>query len=148
MFHCENLMNDHRKIRIGSDADPYKRKFRAIDAYNIHKSNLKFIEDIIQNNLSKTCVVITHHAPTHLSVSPAYQNNMANPAYHSNLSEFIFKNSPKLWIHGHMHDSCEYNVGDTKVICNPKGYAISLLADGTEVSQNVNFVKNFVISDY
>ena len=26
-----------------------------------------------------------------------------------------------LWVHGHMHDSFDYQVGDTRVICNPSG---------------------------
>jgi hypothetical protein len=29
---------------------------------------------------------------------------------------------PKLWIHGHTHDSFDYMVGETRVICHPKGY--------------------------
>jgi len=28
----------------------------------------------------------------------------------------------KLWIHGHTHDSFDYNIGDTRVVCNPVGY--------------------------
>jgi hypothetical protein len=27
-----------------------------------------------------------------------------------------------LWIHGHTHDSFDYAVAGTRVICNPKGY--------------------------
>jgi hypothetical protein len=28
-----------------------------------------------------------------------------------------------LWIHGHTHDSFDYTVGGTRVLCNPRGYA-------------------------
>jgi Icc-related predicted phosphoesterase len=28
-----------------------------------------------------------------------------------------------LWVHGHIHDSMDYNVKGTRVICNPRGYA-------------------------
>jgi len=28
----------------------------------------------------------------------------------------------KLWIHGHTHESFDYMVGDTRIVCNPRGY--------------------------
>ena len=28
-----------------------------------------------------------------------------------------------LWIHGHTHDSFDYSVKGTRVLCNPRGYA-------------------------
>ena len=27
-----------------------------------------------------------------------------------------------LWIHGHMHDSFDYEINGTRVVCNPRGY--------------------------
>ena len=27
-----------------------------------------------------------------------------------------------LWTHGHMHDPLDYMIGDTRVVCNPRGY--------------------------
>ena len=29
---------------------------------------------------------------------------------------------PRLWIHGHIHESLEYRIDDTIVACNPRGY--------------------------
>jgi hypothetical protein len=29
--------------------------------------------------------------------------------------------APALWIHGHTHDSFDYLVGPTRIVCNPKG---------------------------
>jgi len=31
-------------------------------------------------------------------------------------------NRVALWIHGHTHDSFDYLVRDTRVVCNPRGY--------------------------
>jgi hypothetical protein len=28
----------------------------------------------------------------------------------------------KLWTHGHTHHEFEYVIGETKVVCNPRGY--------------------------
>jgi Icc-related predicted phosphoesterase len=41
----------------------------------------------------------------------------------SDLSNKIEVNGPDLWLHGHMHTSCEYTIGDTIIMNNPFGYA-------------------------
>ena len=28
----------------------------------------------------------------------------------------------KLWCHGHIHQSKDYMIGNTRIICNPRGY--------------------------
>jgi len=28
----------------------------------------------------------------------------------------------KLWVHGHTHDPYDYVIGETRVVCNPRGY--------------------------
>ncbi len=38
------------------------------------------------------------------------------------VSQIIEEQQPALWVHGHTHDSCDYHVGATRVVCNPKGY--------------------------
>jgi hypothetical protein len=27
-----------------------------------------------------------------------------------------------LWVHGHVHNSARYRIGDCRVVCNPRGY--------------------------
>ena len=67
-------------------------------------------------------VVITHHAPTPRSIRPWYQGNPLNPAFASDLEAVIGRHAPPLWIHGHMHDSIDELLGDTRVLANPGGY--------------------------
>ena len=33
-----------------------------------------------------------------------------------------FFDVPSLWIHGHIHESFDYDVGNCRVLCNPRGY--------------------------
>ena len=66
-------------------------------------------------------VVITHHLPHPGSVHPRYEGDGTNPAFVSDLSE-LFDDSIRLWLHGHTHESCDYRVGATRVVCNPRGY--------------------------
>ena len=30
---------------------------------------------------------------------------------------------PDVWVHGHVHHSVGYVLGETQVLCNPRGYA-------------------------
>jgi hypothetical protein len=46
-----------------------------------------------------------------------------NGGYCSNLEEFILDHPQiRLWTHGHMHDPSDYMIGETRVVCNPRGY--------------------------
>jgi hypothetical protein len=46
-----------------------------------------------------------------------------NGAYHSDLSEIMLDNTHiKLWTHGHTHHCFDYVIGETRVVCNPRGY--------------------------
>jgi Icc-related predicted phosphoesterase len=65
-------------------------------------------------------VVVTHHLPSARSVSDKYEGSTINPCFASNLDEHFGKMD--LWIHGHTHDSFDYAINGTRVICNPRGY--------------------------
>ena len=53
-----------------------------------------------------------------------YVNNELNPAYASDLEDFIKGHSQiKLWTHGHIHSSSDYKIDECRVLCNPYGYA-------------------------
>jgi hypothetical protein len=46
-----------------------------------------------------------------------------NGGYSSELSEFILDHPQiKLWTHGHTHEPFDYMIGDTRIVCNPRGY--------------------------
>jgi len=49
-----------------------------------------------------------------------------NPAFASDLENLILEFQPELWIHGHIHTACDYTIGKTRVICNPRGYPSEL----------------------
>ena len=67
-------------------------------------------------------VVVTHHGPSFKSASPRFANSPLNCAFYSNMDEFIETCGSPLWIHGHTHDSHDYYIGDTRIVCNPMGY--------------------------
>jgi predicted phosphodiesterase len=79
----------------------------------------------LQYHVSEGCVVVTHHLPTYASVSQEMQGDCLNRFYVCPMDKLIGSRSPKYWIHGHTHVSLNRVVGDTQLICNPKGYVRS-----------------------
>ena len=47
---------------------------------------------------------------------------MVSAAYASHLDDFVAESGALLWIHGHLHTQKDYKIGNTRVICNPRGY--------------------------
>lgn len=46
-----------------------------------------------------------------------------NGAYASSL-DFFIDDHPQivLWVHGHTHETFDYEIGNTRIFCNPRGY--------------------------
>ena len=83
-----------------------------------------FIKVMTAEKVDQKFVVCTHHTPSFQSCAEYYMNDtIMNGAYHSSLEEFILDRPQiKLWTHGHTHDDFDYMVGETRVVCNPRGY--------------------------
>ncbi len=68
-------------------------------------------------------VVITHHAPSLGSIHPRFADSMLNACFVSPAEHLLDARRVALWIHGHTHDSFDYRLNGTRVVCNPRGYA-------------------------
>lgn len=73
---------------------------------------------------SEADIVVSHHGPTSMSIHPKYAGNFMNCCFTNNYENDILnlQSQPKLWIHGHTHERLDYMVGNTRVICHPRGY--------------------------
>ena len=116
-----DMMNDFRVIR---NDDLGYTKLRPAHIMSRHRKTLEYIKQIVDNNGDRKCVVVGHHAPSYQSIGEQYKNDtLMNGGYASDLSEFILDRPQiKLWTHGHMHQTFDYMIGDTRVVCNPRGY--------------------------
>jgi predicted phosphodiesterase len=117
----QDLMNDFRMIR---NDDKGYTKLRPAHTVARHVRTIDYFKHVLRENKDKKTVVVGHHAPSHLSIHDTYKNDtLMNGAYFSDLSEFILDNTQiALWTHGHMHMPFDYKIGDTRVVCNPRGY--------------------------
>ncbi|MET4212447.1 metallophosphoesterase [Bradyrhizobium sp. LA2.1] len=117
---CGSDMNDHR--RIGYQKSPWRR-FRPQEADLLHHRSRSFLEEALNSpSDGAPTVVVTHHAVHLNSVDPAYRDDWLTAAYVSDLSQLIATTQPNLWVHGHVHKSFDYHVGQTRIVCNPHGY--------------------------
>jgi predicted phosphodiesterase len=67
-------------------------------------------------------IVITHHLPTPHSTPPQFKGSPTDHFFMCNMTGAIMDRKPKLWCHGHTHESCDYTVDKTRVVCHPRGY--------------------------
>jgi predicted phosphodiesterase len=130
-------INDHRLISFkGGRFTPY-------DAMKQHFRELHWLEDqIALRPFAGPTVVVTHHGVSKNSVHPRWGETPLNAAFASNLDAFVAASGAALWIHGHTHDSFDYMLGGTRVICNPKGYGPSSLGG---IPENVAFDPRLVV---
>jgi Icc-related predicted phosphoesterase len=121
LYTVANSMNDYRVIR--HDELGYTR-LRPAHTLSRHRKSLEFIVEAIKNHPTDRVVVVTHMAPSVLSINERYKNDrVMNGAYYSDLSEFILDHPRiELWTHGHVHTPVDYMIGSTRVVCNPRGY--------------------------
>lgn len=99
-------------------------RFSVVAWMDMHKQAVDFIRKTAYDNQDKKVVVVTHHGPTTKSIGQGFSPlRLDNWAYVSDLSDIILDNpNIKYWVHGHTHTRHDYMVGDTRVLCNPRGY--------------------------
>ena len=83
----------------------------------------KRAQDFLNQEVRPTDVVITHHLPSQHCVHPRYRGSPLNAFFVCPMDPLIERAQPKLWIHGHSHESLDMHLGKTRVIRNPFGYA-------------------------
>jgi len=120
MHVAQTNMSDFHKIR--NDHLGYVA-LRALHVIERHRESVKYINQCLLNATDKV-VIVGHHAPSFQSIDPRYRAlREMNGAYASDLSDLMLDNPKiKLWIHGHTHSPHDYMIGDTRVLCNPRGY--------------------------
>lgn len=122
MWSLPNRMNDFSIIK--NDRRGFFR-LTPDDIVARHKQTLEYFDTVISNATSnQKVVVVGHHAPSSKSIHPKYRDDFEmNGGYCSNLEQFILDHTNiALWTHGHVHNTHDYMIGNTRVVCNPRGY--------------------------
>ena len=131
MAYAFHAMYDYRAIKRSPLEDLLPRHTR-----EMHEDQTHWLKRQLGAPFAGSTVIVTHHLPHLKSVHPIYEGERSNPAFASDLSA-LFCDRVKLWVHGHTHESMDYELGGTRVLCNPRGYLPQL--------PNLNFTPELLV---
>jgi predicted phosphodiesterase len=130
------FMRDFSRIRIVDGSQDLFTPDHAVGLFQRHAAWLA--RELAKPHDGPT-VVITHHAPSRGSIHPRFEDSLINACFVSDAQYLLDGGRAQLWIHGHTHDSFDYVLNGTRVVCNPRGYA----KDG--VNENAAFDPDFMV---
>jgi len=129
-----SFMRDFSRIRLREGDDAL---LRAADCAAMFRRHAQWLRERIARPHAGPTVVISHHAPSLRSIHPRFAGSPVNLCFVSDAEHLLA--GVDLWIHGHTHDSFDYQVGATRVLCNPRGY----VREG--VAENARFDAGLVV---
>jgi predicted phosphodiesterase len=130
------FMRDFSRIHADHDEE---RLFTPPDAAALFQRHAAWLARHLAQPYAGTTVVITHHAPSTQSIHPRYEGSPINACFVSDAAHLAGDDRVQLWIHGHTHDSFDYRLNGTRVVCNPRGYSRN------GVNENPAFDPNFIV---
>lgn len=117
MQEATRFMRDFTTIRAGDAL------FTPADSAALFRRDAAWLERKLSQPYDGPTVVITHHAPSRNSIHPRFAGSLLNACFVSDADRLLDASRVRLWVHGHTHDSFDYVVNGTQVLCNPRGYA-------------------------
>jgi len=118
MHEAEAQMNDYRLIHV----TPEYRRLRPADTRLMNVKSVDWLKQATAGHRDKPLVIVSHHAPSMRSVQKRYKEDIVSAAFASPLDDLVASSHAKFWVHGHVHHAVRYTLGETQVICNPRGY--------------------------
>ncbi|CDZ55864.1 metallophosphoesterase [Neorhizobium galegae] len=112
-------LNDYRQIKLSKA--PFKR-FTPQESMYLHHRAAVDIDNAFRSQPDFPTVIISHHAPSLMSVPRKFLKDGLTPSFASRFEYRILEYEPLLWVHGHIHSPSDYLIGKTRVLCNPLGY--------------------------
>lgn len=135
MRDSKEYMADYKAIRVANDG------YRTLHPRDTARLNFLH-RDWMENRLSEAflgkTVIISHMAPSMKSVPLKYSTDITSAAFASDMESLVVR--ADLWIHGHTHTSMDYQIEQTRVVCNPCGY---VLRGGA--NENPSFNQHFIV---
>ncbi|MEO8485504.1 MAG: metallophosphoesterase [Betaproteobacteria bacterium] len=117
---AQRSVRDFSRIRVDDAGDALFTPAHAAARFAVHAA---WLEARLARGHAGPTVVVTHHAPSRRSIHPRFAGSPLNAAFVSDAERLAGGGRACLWIHGHLHDSFDYDLRGTRVLCNPRGYA-------------------------
>ena len=117
---CKRMINDFRQIK----------NFQTRDAYDLYYKHLDYIKQSYEQRGDKPVVIVTHFLPARECIAPRWQGTeLLNDYFANDLGSWIADMKNTTWLFGHTHDAMDFELGSTRLVCNPHGY-YNALNDG------------------
>lgn len=84
-------------------------------------------------------ICISHFLPSEVCVHPMFKNDPLNDYFRANNDDRV--KQVDLWLFGHTHCSVDTMLGNTRIVCNPRGYSKQFNLH----PENPNFNRNLII---
>lgn len=133
----DSYHNDFREIRFGGRSN--RHRFTPSQMLSLHRDSRAFLERELATPFAGETVCLTHMSPSRRSLESGMHEH--DWLYACSL-EYLMEDesAPALWCHGHIHRNRDYVVGNTRVVCNPRGYAA-----GPRARENPDFIPDLVV---
>lgn len=115
MEYVTDGLNDYHLIDSDSD------RLQAQQTLDDHMRSRRWLARQLTRAFNGPTVVVTHHGCHPLSIHPRFAGDRLNAGFVSDLTPLL--QHADLWVHGHVHDCVDYQVGRCRVVGNPAGYA-------------------------
>jgi predicted phosphodiesterase len=139
-------MYDFTKIRTGNAGE---QKFTPAHSAPLFIQNAEWLAAKLSKLYAGPTVVITHHAPSPKRIHPRFAGSLLNTCFVSDAERLVDGRLVRLWMHGHTHDSFDYVLNGTRVVCNPRGYAkdaVNEIACSMQIARSKSARNNPVLS--
>lgn len=121
MLHARRILNDFRFIRHFDGALLIPE-----DTVVWHQQDKAWLLAELDRPFDGLTIVMTHHAPFNIAVSPRFVNDPLSPCFVSRLEAELIRDDIALVVWGHTHHSVDQTIGKTRLISHQSGYATSL----------------------
>lgn len=124
MTESARYLADYSAIRVEDPNTSNSRGTRRLvpmDTLQIHRRHRSWLRRKLTEPFDGPTVVVTHHAPHRKSLASRYAEDWSSGGFVNEMLPEFFK-VPVLWVHGHTHDSFDYQVDGCRVLSNPRGY--------------------------
>lgn len=108
-------LNDYKFIISIDD-----RSFQPEDVVANQREALDWLTAELDQELDGKAVVVTHHAPSGMSIPERSRDHALGASFVTNLERLA--PTANLWVHGHIHASSDYFIGGCRVVCDPRSY--------------------------
>lgn len=118
-IHALYGINDFGLISIDDDYTGRTRSWYVTDHKEQHEVFKYGLKGWLRKTEGEKRVVISHFVPTEQAIGAQYKHSNLNPYFAANVEHLMGWEG--VWCFGHTHNSYRGKIGDTNLICNPKG---------------------------